>query len=109
MFGPSSRAPKMTLTSGPTGIDDYRGHGDKLADSGRFKAALDAAAAPAETNGLLYVAVDEAAKLVFNYYTLAGAKVPADVSENLKPLRSLVAFATTDGGVTDATVFLEVK
>ena len=100
---------RVLLTSGPTGIEDYRGHGDKLADSARFKEALDGAGAPAETNGLLYVAVDEAAKLVFNYLGLAGEKVPTELSENLKPLRSFVAFATTDGGVGNATAFLEVK
>src|SRR3954447_242508 len=51
---------RVLLTSGPTGIEDYRAAGDKLSDADSFKQALDAAGVPDKTNGFLYVDLGQA-------------------------------------------------
>src|SRR5207247_650993 len=91
---------RVLLTTSPTGIADYRSSGDKLGDDSTFKDALSAAGAPDKTNGLLYVNVADAVELAKSYAGLGGAMLPVEVRENLKPLQSFVAFATSDGDLT---------
>ena len=100
---------RVLLTTAPTGISDYRAGGDKLADDSTFKDALDAAGAPDKNGGLVYVNLADAVQLIQNYAGLAEGKLPADVRENLKPLRSFVAFGTSNDDVTKLGAFLAVK
>ena len=100
---------RVLLTTAPTGIADYRAGGDKLGDNSAFKDALDAAGAPDKTNGLFYVNVADAVELAKSYAGLGGANLPPEARENLKPLRSFVAFATSDGDLTKTSAFLEIK
>jgi hypothetical protein len=100
---------RVLLTSGPTGIADYRAAGNKLSDASSFKDALGAAGAPDKTNGLLYFDLAGSVPLIESYAALGGTKVPANLSESLKPLRSFVAYAVSSGGVGNATAFLELK
>lgn len=100
---------RILLTTGPTGISDYRSGGDKLADDAAYKHALDVAGAPDETGGVLYVNIHDAVTLISAYLGIEGDKLPPDVAANLEPLQSLVAFTTTDGDVTKSVLFLEIK
>jgi Protein of unknown function (DUF3352) len=100
---------RVLLTTGPTGIDDYRASGDKLADDSGFKDALDAAGVPDKTNGFVYVDLRQSLELIQNYVGLSGEKVPAELRENLKPLQSFVAYATSSDGTGTASAFLELK
>ena len=100
---------RVLITTSPTGIDDYRSNGDKLADDSTYKDALDAAGAPNKNLGLIYLNVGDLTNLIESYAGLAGGKIPPDVRENLKPLKSFVAYGTQDGEVTNAEAFLEIK
>jgi Protein of unknown function (DUF3352) len=100
---------RVLLTTAPTGIADYRGSGEKLGDDSSFKDALDAAGAPDKTNGLFYVNLADAVELAKSYAGLAGGSLPPQVRENLKPLRSFVAFATSSGDLMKTSAFLEIK
>jgi hypothetical protein len=100
---------RVLLTTGPTGISDYRASGDKLADDADYKHALSAAGAPDQTAGLIYVDLHDTVQLVEDYLGLSGDKIPAEVSANLKPLRSFVAYASTSGDLTELVAFLEIK
>jgi hypothetical protein len=100
---------RVLITTSPTGIDDYRSVGDKLADSSTYQDALDTAGAPDKTLGLIYLNAADAVELIKSYAGLSGEKLPADVLENLKPLHSLVAYGSRSGDVTRGTAFLEVK
>jgi Protein of unknown function (DUF3352) len=100
---------RVLLTTAPTGIRDYRASGDKLGDDATFKDALDAAGASGKNGGLVYVNLADAVQLIQNYAGLANGRLPADVRENLKPLRSFVAYGTSSGDVTKLGAFLAVK
>jgi hypothetical protein len=100
---------RVLLTTAPTGITDYRSGGDKLGDSSTFKDALDAAGAPGKNGGLLYVDLADAVQLIQSYAGLAEGKLPADVRENLKPLRSFLAWGGHSGNAATFDAFLEIK
>ena len=100
---------RVLITTSPTGIDDYRSGGDKLADNSTYKDALSAAGAPDQTLGLIYVNVGDAVDLIKGYAGLSGDKLPPDVLENLKPLHSVVAYGDRNGDITRGTAFFEVK
>jgi hypothetical protein len=100
---------RVLLTTSPTGIADYRSSGDKLGDDSAFRDALGLAGAPDKTNGLVYVNVADAVRLIENYAGLAGGKIPRDVEPNLKPLRSFVAYGSSSGDLTTFAAFLQIK
>ncbi|MGN6430043.1 MAG: DUF3352 domain-containing protein [Gaiellaceae bacterium] len=100
---------RVLITTSPTGIDDYRSGGDKLADDSTYKDALSTAGAPDQTLGLIYVNVGDAVDLIKSYAGLSGDKLPPDLLENLKPLHSFVAYGDRNGDVTKGTAFLEIK
>jgi hypothetical protein len=100
---------RVLLTTGPTGIADYRAGADKLADDAAYKAALAAADVPDKTIGLLYLDLQGLVPLVQSYVGLAGGSIPSDAQANLKPLRSFVAYGTTSGDLTKIAAFLQLK
>jgi hypothetical protein len=97
---------RVLLTTSPTGIDDYRAGGDKLADDSAYKDALDAAGAPDKTIALTYVNLADSFELIKSYAGLAGGRLPPDVGENLK---SLVVYGSSKDELTKFAAFLEVK
>lgn len=100
---------KVLVTTAPTGISDYRAKGDKLADDNTFKDALDAAGAPDKTGGLVYVNLHDGVQLIESYMGISGEQMPQKVRENLKPLKSFVAYNVTTGDLTKLTAFLEIE
>ena len=100
---------RVLITTSPTGIDDYRSGGDKLADDSTYKDALDAAGASDQTLGQIYLNLGDAVELIKSYAGLSGDKLPPEVMENLKPLHSFVAYGDRNGDITKGTAFLEVK
>lgn len=71
--------------------------GDRLADSGAFGTAKDAAGLGDETAGFLYVDLERTASLIGGFAGAAGEEVPPELERNLRPLKSLVTHATRDG------------
>ena len=100
---------RVLLTTAPTGISDYRAGGDKLGSDSTFKDALKTAGAPDENAGLLYVNLADAVQLLQSYAGLANGRLPAEIRENLKPLRSFVAYSSSNGDVTKIAAFLALK
>jgi uncharacterized protein DUF3352 len=100
---------RVLLTTGPTGIADYRAGGDKLADDSEYKDALATAGAPAKTGGLIYLNLHDSLQLLQSYLGLAGGDVPAELRENLTPLQAFVAYSTREGDLTTLAAFLQIK
>ena len=96
----------LVVSTGRNAVAELEDGGDKLVDSDRFKDALDTAGAPDEYTGLLYVDLADATDLIVAYLGLSGQKVPEKVSENLAPLKSLVAFGQLDGTLATSRVFV---
>jgi hypothetical protein len=100
----------VVLTTSKRALADLAESGDKLPDSDRYKAALDAAGAPDEYTGLAYADLAETVELIQGYLAFAGRseKLPGDVARNLEPLKSLVTWGTREGDVASAQAFVEI-
>jgi hypothetical protein len=85
------------------------GGGDKLADDKTFQAARDAASMPDTTAGWLYVNVKDAVPMIEGIAQLSSQQLPANVAENLHPLRSLLVYAAGKGDDTKVTAFVQTN
>jgi len=100
---------KVVITSGVNGIADYGGSGDHLADSADFKEAKEAAGMPDSNGGVIYVDLKNALPLLEGFAGLAGQSLPTEATENLRPLRSFLAWSEGTGGSRTFDAFLEIK
>jgi hypothetical protein len=100
----------VVVSTSKAGITDLQAAGDKLPDSDRYDAALEAAGAPDQYTGLAYVDLTEVSELIRSYLGFAGEEdeLPPSVSRNQEPLRSLVAYGTEDGTLSTFLAFLEI-
>ena len=98
----------MLITSGVSGIADY-GEGDHLQDSADFKQAQDAAGMPDSTGGVVYIDLKDALPLLEGFASLSGQSLPSSTTENLRPLRSFLAWTNTEGETRTFDAFLEIK
>ena len=99
---------KVVITSGVNGIADY-GQGDHLSDSADFKQAKDAAGMPDSTSGVSYIDLKDALPLLEGFAGLAGQSLPSSTTENLRPLRSFLAWSNVSGETRTFDAFLEIK
>ncbi|HSC49622.1 MAG TPA: DUF3352 domain-containing protein [Gaiellaceae bacterium] len=99
---------KVLLTSGVNGIADF-GSAGSLADSADFKEAKSAAGMPDSTGGLVYIDLKNAIPLIEGFAGLAGQNLPSNVTENLRPLRSLLAWSEGQSDERTFDAFLEIK
>ena len=100
----------LLVTSAPTGIRHFTGGGDKLADADEFDRAGDAAGFDASsTQGFLYVDVPRALLLLEGLQALGGGpRVPPQLDENVRPMRSIFVHSTKDGELYRFTALLRV-
>jgi uncharacterized protein DUF3352 len=95
----------VIVTDQPQAFNDLGSSGPKLADDATYKEAVAAAGMPSETNGFVYVNLKDAVPFVESFARLAGQDIPSDVSENLRPLRTFVAWSEGQ----KFSLFLEIK
>jgi hypothetical protein len=101
---------KLVVTDARSAFQTVEEGGPSLADDPTFKAARSQAGMPEETGGFLYVNLKDSLPLVESLAQLAGSKLPAQLSENLKPLRTFIAYTGKDGAsVSTFTAFLGVN
>jgi hypothetical protein len=99
----------VVLTSGVTGIADYGSSGDRLPDGADFEEAKDAAGMPDSHGAFVYVDLKNALPLLEGLAGLSGHGLPSDVSANLRPLRSLLAWSEGSSAERTFDAFLEIK
>ena len=96
---------RAVVTTLPTGIEDLREEGDRLADDEAFKDAREKAG---DGDVVLFVDLDETVGLVERLAQLSESEIPADVRENLEPLRAFVVTAQGGDGQTSIDAFLSL-
>ena len=99
---------KVIVSSGVNGITDFGSNGS-VTDNADFKEAKDAAGMPDSTGGLFYVDLKDAIPLVEAFASMSGQKIPSQASDNLKPLRSLLAWSQGSSADRTFDAFLEIK
>jgi hypothetical protein len=99
----------LVLTTTKDAIADLGSSGEKLADTDRYKDALETAGAPDQYTGLAWVDLKETVDLIMGFASVSGESVPPEVSRNLEPLRSLVAYGDKDGNLVKSLVFVGIE
>jgi hypothetical protein len=107
--GPRAANGRIVVTTAPGGIAGYGTGGEKLADSADFKEAKSAAEMPDSNAGFAYVDLKNAIPIVLGLAGLAGSEPSPVVTENLRPLRSLLAWSEEQGDTRTFDLFLEIK
>ena len=100
---------KIVITSAAGGVGGSGGSGGKLPSSADFKEAKSAAGLPDSTNGFVYIDLKNAIPLIEAFAGLSGSSVPPVVADNLRPLRSLLAWSAGSGNTRTFDAFLEIK
>jgi hypothetical protein len=90
-------------------FQDLKGSGPKLSGDATFKEAQAAASMPDTTSGFLYLNLKDSIPLVESLAKLGGSTLPPDVVDNLRPLRTFVAWAKAGGNDSSFAAFLEIK
>jgi hypothetical protein len=100
---------KIVITNSPGGISQVGSPSETLAASPDFIEAAAAAGLPDSNGGFDYIDLKNAIPLIEGFAGLAGSKIPAQVSENLRPLRSFLAWSAGSGDSRTFDAFLEIK
>lgn len=100
---------KIVVTTATNGVAGYGASDEKLADSADFKEAKSAAGMPDSNAGFAYIDLKNAIPLILGLAGLAGALPSPVVTENLRPLRSLLAWSEGQGNSRSFDLFLEIK
>ena len=99
---------RVVITSSRNGIRDFRADGSKLADDQTFGGAVEAAGMPDENSGFVYLNLREGIPLLLDFAAMADGEVPREVTENVRPLTSFLAYGDYEGGEGTFTAFLEI-
>jgi len=101
---------KVVVTTGAQSIEEIRSGGPRLADDDAFKDARDAAGVPDETAGFVWLDFEDGLPLVLGLAEASGDsdEIPQEIRRNLEPLRSLVAWADSEGRTSSAELFLAI-
>jgi len=98
---------KLMVTNSATAVRFvHEGGGDSLEDDKTFQEASDAVGLPDETSGWLYLDFKDGVPLVEALAELAGEELPAELTENLRPLRSAILYASRDGQIQTVNAFV---
>jgi hypothetical protein len=74
-----------------------------------FQKASDAAGRPKASAGFVYVNIKDAIPLIEGLAQVAGTTIPPEVSQNLAPLVSFMAYGTAADGVTTFSALLQAR
>jgi hypothetical protein len=99
---------KLVVTSSRQAIVNF-GKGASVSDDPAFKDAKSASGMPDQTSALLYMNIKDGLSLIESLSQLSGNTIPANQTENLRPLTSLIAYGTGDSGTGKFTAFLQIK
>ncbi len=99
---------KVVVTNGSNAIAEF-GSGSKLPDSADFKQAKDAAGLPDSHGGFLYLDLKDSIPLLETLAGLTGNAPSSRVTENLRPLRSFLAWTAGSGDTRTFDAFVEIK
>jgi hypothetical protein len=95
---------KLIVTDLPAGIAFAKNGGKSLTDSQEYKDAT--SGVPDSPQVVLYVDIHSTIPVINRF---GGARIPAEVERNLKPLRSAVEYAVSRSHEFQITFFLRIK
>ena len=102
------------VSGGTIVISDASSHiigpvGTSITSDPTFTKAKSAAGLPDQSSGFVYANIKNAVPLIEGFAQAAGSAIPPEVSQNLAPLESFLAYATSSGGVVKFSVLLQAR
>lgn len=100
---------KLVVTDSANALAELKGSVGRLSGDGVFKEAKDAAGLGDGGQGFLFVDLKDALPAIDGFAQLANKAVPADVEQNLKPLRSLLVYGSRVGDLQTIVAFVKTS
>jgi hypothetical protein len=100
---------KFVITDEQRAFADLKATGNRLSDDPTFKEAMSASGMPGKTGGFVYLNLKDGIPLIESLVQLTGRSVPSEVSDNLQPLRTFVAWGQPSGNEQRFSTFLELR
>jgi hypothetical protein len=97
---------RLVITDLPSGIVFAQTGGKTLADSQEYQDAAASSGLPTSPHVMLYVDIHSTIPVINRF---GGARIPAEMQRNLKPLRSAVEYAVSRSHELQITFFLRIK
>jgi hypothetical protein len=97
---------RLVITDLPSGIVFAKNGGKTLADSREYQDAARSSGLPASPQVVLYVDIHSTIPVIDRF---GGARIPAGVQRNLKPLRSAVEYAVSRSHEIQVSFFLRIQ
>ena len=90
-------------------MSELKAKGDKLSGDSLFKDARDGAGMPDANEGFLFVNLKDGVPAAEGLAQLGNTELPKAVDDNLKPLRSLLAYGSRDGDIQTFVALLQTS
>ena len=100
---------KLVVTDSANALAELKGSVGRLSGDGVFKEAKDAAGLGDGGQGFLFVDLKDALPAIDGFAQLANKSIPADVEQNLKPLRSLLLYGSRVGDLQTIVAFVKTS
>ena len=99
---------KLVASTSAAGLSALHDGGARLEDETAFKEAAQAVGLPESNAGFIYVNLRDSVPLVESLSAFTGTASSAAVTGNLRPLRSVIAYAAKDGAIERFSAFLGI-
>lgn len=97
---------RLVISDLPSGIVFAKNGGKTLSDSQEYKDAAQSSGLPASPQVVLYIDIHSTIPVINRF---GGARIPAEVERNLKPLRSVIEYAVSRSHELQISFFLRIK
>jgi hypothetical protein len=100
---------ELVVSDSQNAVEELRSKGDKLTGDSVFKEAKDGAGLPEVGEGFVFVDLKDAVPAAEGLAKLANQTIPPEIDANLRPLRSLLVYASRDAGVQSFVAFVQTS
>ena len=100
---------QLVVTDSSNALAELKGSVGRLSGDSVFKEAKDGAGMSDSTQGFLFVDIKDALPALSGFAQLASQKLPPEVENNLRPLRSALLFGSSDSGVQTFVAYVKTS
>ena len=100
---------QLVVTDSSNALAELKGSVGRLSGDSVFKEAKDGAGMSDSTQGFLFVDIKDALPALSGFAQLANQKLPPEVENNLRPLRSALVFGSADSGVQTFVAYVKTS
>jgi len=100
---------QLVVTDSANALAELKGSVGRLSGDAVFKEAKDGAGMTDSGQGFTFIDIKDALPALSGFAQLANQTLPPEVEANLRPLRSLLAFGSRDGGVQSFVAYVKTS